>query len=139
MGPNAPGAAAAGPLAPALELLGAGGVLSVVRAAVELYGSYGDPHARLSATRVDQLCTVAELFADYDGPLEGPLRLVGEVGVLGALRSAVALYDTLHDPDEALNPEQVECVAVLSRLFAAQDGGACSPARAGDGPWPARG
>ncbi|WP_030236824.1 hypothetical protein [Streptomyces sp. NRRL S-350] len=121
--PGTPRAATTRPIAGALELLGAVGVLSAVRAAVELLGSYGDPYDQLSSAQVGQVTKLAGLFADYDGDLDGPLRLVGGLGVRGALRTAVELYDTVGDPDGALTAEQVDQLGQLDAMFAAEENG----------------
>jgi hypothetical protein len=49
-------------LAELVEALGPLAVRGLARSAVELFGTYGDPHDVLSTTQVDQLCAAADLF-----------------------------------------------------------------------------
>ena len=49
-------------LAELVEALGPLAVRGAVRSAVELFGTYGDPHDVLSVRQVDQLCAAADLF-----------------------------------------------------------------------------
>ncbi|MEV7885154.1 hypothetical protein ACWD3I_25485 [Streptomyces sp. NPDC002817] len=53
-------------LADLIEALGPLAVRGAVRSAVELFGTYGDPHDVLSSTQVDQLCAAADLFDTGD-------------------------------------------------------------------------
>ncbi|MGW1976638.1 hypothetical protein [Streptomyces sp. NPDC001889] len=55
------------PIDDLLDLLGPLGLRGVVRSAVELYGTCGDPAGILSTTQIDQLCSVAEHLDRHDG------------------------------------------------------------------------
>ncbi|WP_043463717.1 hypothetical protein [Kitasatospora sp. MBT66] len=96
-------------------------ILMTTRAAVELYGAHGDPHDQLSSTQVEQLEALAALYADYEGSLDGPLYLLGELGVIGVIRSGVELFASLHDPGKTLTDAQTDWLNTLTGLLDEED------------------
>lgn len=55
-----------------------------------------------------------------EGPLAGPLSVLGPLGLLGALRAAVELYGDNGDPNDVLSISQVEQLTALAEHFGNQ-------------------
>nr|BEK71506.1 hypothetical protein KPHV_87330 [Kitasatospora purpeofusca] len=104
-----------------IHRLSAHAILMTTRAAVELYDAHGDPHDQLSSTQVEQLEVLAALYADYEGSLDGPLYLLGELGVTGVIRSGVELFGSLGDPGRALTDAQTAWLDTLAALLGEED------------------